>query len=572
MAEAFSRAPSGIAGLDGVLHGGFPRGRTTLVIGGPGTGKTVLAMEYLSNGARRFDEPGIMVSFEESAEAIVENCASFGWDLPALMGTSLHVVDGRMSVSAIRAGDFDIGGLIAVIGDLVVKNGAKRIAFDALDAMFVAAPIDVRVRELQRLLEWLDTTGLTAVITSKPGHESANGISTFEQAEYASDAVIRLSYNLKERLLQRMLRIIKIRGASFAAGEHPVLISPFGFAVAYTDMQKEIRSVSQERLSTGIDRLDRMLSGGFREGSVTLISGLPGTSKTTIGVAFLAAALKRGERVLLVAFDEPAEQMLADMRSVNLDLEPYRATGLLRVASLNAGSAIGDDHLLAIERLVDEHRPKAVLIDPITALQKSGGSEVADLVSDRLANLLKSRGITAVFTAVGDSQLGELESTSARISTVADTWIHLSYRVLGGERNRTITVVKSRGTGHSNQMRELILSDTGITLKDVYYVKGDVLLGTARLEREQQDLVDRTARENELFLQLQGVETQRAMAHARLNEAQREVEALTERATLIAKASALLEESSAENRATARDGRRPDNGHFFKSPGERVGQ
>jgi circadian clock protein KaiC len=267
---------------------------------------------------------------------------------------------------------------------------------------------------------------------------------------------------------------------------------------------------------------------------------LPGTSKTSLGSAFLNAGCRAGERCLFIGFDEPAEQMLFDVRSIGLDLEQWLRSGLLCAESFTTGGAIGDEHYLRIESLIDSHAPTRVVIDPITALEKSGGQEIAGIVSERLVGLMKARGITAVFTAVSDSHLGEMEATPMRVSTIADTWIFLSFANRGGERNRTLTIIKSRGTSHSNQMREMLLSVGGIDLADVYSAGGEVLLGTARMEYEQRQMLALGAEEERLVRELEAIDAESEDVKRQLRSAERNLERLTERrSSLIARASAI---------------------------------
>jgi circadian clock protein KaiC len=341
----------------------------------------------------------------------------------------------------------------------------------------------------------------------------------FGLAEYASDGAIALKTKMIGELSRRTLSVIKMRGSGFEAGEHPYLITEYGIRVLYSPLRTRARpEFLQQQVSTGVERLDRMLNGGYRRGTTTLISGLPGTAKTTLGAAFLAAGCAAGERCLFVGFDEPAEQMIVDVRSVGIDLDAGIASGLLRVESFGGGSAIGDDHFLHIERLVEEHEPTRVVIDPISALDKAGGQGIAEIVTERLVVMLKSRGISTLFTAVSETQSGELESTPLRISTVADTWINLSFANRGGERNRTLTIVKARGTGHSNQMREVVLSRDGIDLADVYAFGGEVLLGTARVQKEQQVILDRAAEAEGVTRQLEVLDREGAEFGRRMRE------------------------------------------------------
>lgn len=491
-------SPTGIGGLDEILRGGFPAGRSTVIVGAPGAGKTILAMQFLVNGAARFGEPGVMVSFEESERSIRANFSTLDWPFDEVVGQNLLIVDARLPEDTVDAGTFDLVGLIAMLAGLVKAHGVKRVALDGIDGLFVYARDEaVSRREVRRLLSWLADSGVTALVTVK----AAGGDRALEPhlgfTEFAADGVVHLGYRLSEGVLQRVLQVVKVRGAGYVAGEQPYVISGAGLEFAYMDATNAPMRVTDAHLSTGIERLDRMLCGGYREGTVTLVSGPPGTSKTTLAGSFVAAGCGRGERALFVGFDEPVEQVFLDLHSVGLGLDRFHEAGLLAAASFNAGAASADEHYFAILRLIERHQPRLLVIDPISALVKAGGRRAAEIVTERLVNFVKARGITALFTAVSDSDLGELESSSSRVSTVADNWLHVSFAVQRGERNRTLTVIKARGTGHSNQMRELILSDAGLDLKDVYYAQGDVLLGTARLEKERQEAAEVRAREAE---------------------------------------------------------------------------
>lgn len=496
--QAVQVSPTGIAGLDAILRGGLPTGRSTLVVGGPGAGKTVLAMQFLVNGAACYGEMGVMVSFEESERAMRTNFGTLDWPFAEVLGTKLLILDGRLPPDTVEAGTFDLAGLIAVLDALVKTRGVKRVALDGIDMLFDYSRHEtVSRREVRRLLNWLTDANVTALVTVKAAEGRLGVQSYLEFAEFAADGVMHLANRLSDQFLIRGLHVVKMRGASFVSGEHPFVIAETGLEFAYTDQTKAAMHVTSERLSSGVERLDRMLHGGYREGTVTLISGPPGTSKTTLAGCFVSAGCARGLSALFIGFDEPVEQVFLDLRSVGVQLERYRDAGLLASASLNAGAAGADEHYLTIERLVELHQPRLLVIDPMSAFVKAGGRRIADIVSERLVNLVKARGITTLFTAVADSDLGELESSASRVSTIADNWIHVSFAARRGERNRMLTVVKARGTGHSNQMRELILSDDGLDLKDVYYALGEVLLGTARVEKEQQEANDARLRESQ---------------------------------------------------------------------------
>jgi circadian clock protein KaiC len=537
-----TKAATGIAGLDQVLHGGIPSGRTTVVIGNPGCGKTVLAMQFLTNGAVEHGEPGLMISFEESAAALRSNFSGMSFPFGEVVDKSVHLVDGRMPTDTVQAGTFDLGGLIAIASSLIAKHGIRRIAIDGIDALFALSGPGVHRRlELQRLLDWLTESRLTGIFTIK-GIEAEGGVAGhFGLAEYVADGVLRLRTTLIGELSRRTISVLKMRGAGFESGEHPYLISDAGVRVLHTPYRTEIAArVLNERLSTGVERLDRMLVGGYRKGTTTLISGLPGTSKTSLGSAFLNAGCSAGERCLFIGFDEPAEQMLFDVKSIGLDLSQWLRSGLLCAQSFTTGGAIGDEHYLRVEGLIDSHQPTRVVIDPITALEKAGGQEIAGIVSERLVGLMKARGITAVFTAVSDSHLGEMEATPMRVSTIADTWIFLSFANRGGERNRTLTIIKSRGTSHSNQMREMLLSADGIDLADVYSAGGEVLLGTARMEYEQRQKLTLGAEEQRLLRELETIDGESEELKAQMRSAERNLERLAEhRSSLIERANAI---------------------------------
>jgi len=518
------RVATGISGFDGVLHGGLPQGKCALIVGTPGSGKTMLALQFLVEGILRFEEPGMFISFEESPDLLRAVAVGLGLPIDAPANKLLHIFDGRPIIDALNGGAFDIGGLVAIVGDDFRRLGIRRIVFDGLDALFTLSKDGaVTGQEFRRLVELTDGAGVTSLICLKPGLGNDDLPSKFDAIEYAADAVIRLGYRVNLGLVRRILRIVKIRHAGFAAGEHPFVITSRGIDVSFYPAVKAEPPLSLERVSIGVRQLDVMLEGGLLRCSATLISGLPGTAKSTIGASFLAAGLERGEKCLLVALDEPATQLIANVRSVGVEIESYVRSGQLQTLSLNAGSVIADEHFLMIERAFDSHRPTLVVIDPVSAFDKAGGTAVAQLVVERLTWLVKRRGIAAIFTAVANSSLGEAESTASQVSAIADTWVHLSFAVRGGERNRTLTIVKSRGTAHSNQLREMILSSSGITLQDVYQIQGDFLLGTARLEREQEQKREMQAHEVSTKTLLRELDGRRSSALAKLRDAEREL-------------------------------------------------
>jgi circadian clock protein KaiC len=511
----------------------------------------MLTMQFLVNGAIEFDEPGLMISFEESPGALKANFPITGPSTAKALQSGVQFLDGRHQEDAVEAGAFDLGGLVAIASSIVKRHRVKRITVDGIDVLFASSRDDAnRRREITRLLNWLADSSISSVLTMKGADGKSTGPPYADLAEYAADGVLHLKTEMLGQLARRTLTVIKMRGTAFLEGAHPYIIGRDGIRVLHSITETdEIVQALDLRISTGIERLDHMLRGGHRVGTTTLITGLPGTSKTTMGAAFLQAGIARGERCLFVGFDEPVRQVLVDAGSVGIDLNQGMQSGLLQARSFAPGGSIADAHFLAIEALIDSHKPARVVIDPITALEKAGGLSIAEATMERLVLLLKTHGITAVFTAIAESPLGEQESTSMRVSTIADTWIHLSFTNRGGERNRTLTIVKSRGTAHSNQMREMLLTQGGITLADVYTSAGEVLLGTARAQKERQDLAEREAESDAVAVALERVDRSSGDLREALLAAQRGLDQLAaDRAELLRHA-----ETSGAKRTRASD-------------------
>jgi len=480
------KMPTGIAGLDEILRGGLPRRRTTVVVGGPGSGKTILALQTLVNGARLWNEPGIFVAFEESPEQIVSNASAFEWDLKGLQKSKLFFLDARMGPDMVKSGEFDLESLLAIIGEKARKIGAKRIVFDAVDALLTLLDDpSAQRKELYRLHRWLQESGLTGIVTAKAERAFAVGSPGFSNIQFMADSVIILNHELLNGVSLRDLWVMKYRGSGFSENLVPMSIGPAGVEVSAVSRIETQVPVTNKRISSGVPQLDEMLNGGFFRGSSILITGSPGTSKSTLAGAFVEAACRRGERALYVSFDESEAELARNLTSVGIDLRPHLRSGLLVVHSILAEGCSAKEHFNNIRALVEKFRPACLVLDPLSALIKSGGEEVAQSVSERLINLGKSKGITVFNISLLGSPDQQVEATRLQISTVADSWIHLSYLVLGGERNRALTIVKSRGTRHSNQVRELALSNAGISLAEAYMEDGEVLMGTLRWQKEQ---------------------------------------------------------------------------------------
>jgi circadian clock protein KaiC len=483
-----SKAPTGITGFDAITGGGLPRGRTTLVVGGPGSGKTILALQFLVHGARECREPGIFVAFEEAPGRVAANAESFGWKLAELRRGKLCFVDARPLPDLVQSGTFDLGGMLAALDAQIKATGARRIVFDAIDIVLdlLEDPAAKR-REIYRLHEWLLARGLTGLITLKTaGDEGASvGDRPYGFMQFMVDCGVILNHAVVQGVSLRNLRVQKFRGSGFDENESPFLIGKGGLevAVAHAPGLSDAK-VTNERVSSGVKRLDTMLGGGYYRGASVLITGSPGTAKTTLSGAFAEAACRRGERTMFVSFDSACSEVIRDLTSVGIRLERHVKSGTLRMVSARTISGSAEGYLVRIKALAKEHRARCVVVDPVSTWSRSGNDFTAHSVAERLTDWSKAAGITLLCTRLLDKLASPTESAPMHISTLADTWIHLNYLVQAGERNRGLSIIKSRGTAHSNQVRELILSDSGVTLTDTYTAGGEVLMGTLRWEKE----------------------------------------------------------------------------------------
>ncbi|HEY4133178.1 MAG TPA: circadian clock protein KaiC [Gemmatimonadaceae bacterium] len=498
---------TGIGGFDDITGGGLPAGRTTLILGAPGAGKTVFALQCLVNGAREAHEPGIFVAFEENTRQIIDNAGTFGWDLQQLEREELFFLDARLSSAVIQGGDFDIDGMLAGLAAKAKAMNARRIVFDGIDVLLsiLNDPVKER-REIYRLQDWLHEAGLTAIITAKAFEGDRLSSERYAFMQFMVDTVVAFHHRMIDRVSLRGVRVMKYRGSGFAENEYPIVISSTGIEVGVFEPTALNYQVSNERISTGIARLDTMLDGGYYRGSGVLISGSPGTAKTTLAGAFIIAGAPHGERGLYVSFDEAASQIVRNLASVSLDLQTPLDAGLLSIYSVRTESRSAEEHFMAVRREIERVKPTRLVIDPISALTKTGGRVAAVHGSLRLLDYARSRGITVVCTSLVASEDAFAETTQTQVSTIADTWIHLAYLVRSGERNRTLTIVKSRGMPHSNQVRELVLANDGLTLSDVYTAGGEVLVGTARWEHEAQMREDEARRTADLYVRRERLE------------------------------------------------------------------
>jgi circadian clock protein KaiC len=475
------KCPTGIQGLDEITGGGLPRGRPTLVCGGAGCGKTLFGAEFLVRGATQFNEPGVFMAFEETEKELTANVASLGFDLAGLVRRKKIVVDYvHLERSEVQeSGEYDLEGLFVRLGHAIDAVGAKRVVLDTLEVLFASLPNEAILRsELRRLFRWLKDRGVTAVITAERGRES---LTRHGLEEYVSDCVILLDHRVNDQIATRHLRVVKYRGALHGTNEFPFLIGAAGISVLPITSLALNHKVSNDRIGTGVPRLDAMLGGkGFFRGSSILLTGTPGTGKTIVSANFAEAAARRGERVLFFSFEESPDQIIRNMRSIGLRLTPLVQRGLLRFHSARPSLYGLEMHLATMFKEIATFQPQVVVIDPITSLMGCGTDSENKGMVTRLIDYLKAGQITSLFTSL--TQGGHaLQQSEAAMSSLMDSWLLLQDYEGNGERNRVLYVLKARGMAHSNQIREFLISDRGIDLVDAYIGPNGVLTGSARV-------------------------------------------------------------------------------------------
>jgi circadian clock protein KaiC len=511
--QGLPKSLTGIAGLDQLTGGGLPRGRPTLVCGPAGCGKTLLAMEFLVRGFTEYDEPGVFVSFEETADDLIANVASLGFDLAKAQADGLLVID---HVDVIRGeieetGDWDLDGLFLRLGAAIDAIGAKRVVIDTLEVLFGAFSDTAVLRsELQRLFGWLKERGVTAIVTGERGERTLtrHGIE-----EYVSDCVIVLDHRVNEQTSTRRLRILKYRGSLHGTNEYPFLIGASGVSVVPIGSIGLRHAVSDERMSTGVPRLDSMLGdGGFYKGSAVLVSGTAGTGKSTLAAQFCAATCRRGERAMYFAFEESESEMVRNMSSVGIDLKQWVDAGLLQFHCFRPTLLGLEAHLLAMQTLVGEFDPAVVVKDPVSSLARAGTRADVSSMLTRQVDFLKARGVTALFTSLNAE--AEPRSADQELASLVDTWVLVQSMVGNGEHNRIMYILKSRGMAHSNQIREFLLTAQGIELADVYVGAQGVLTGSARQAQEAQERSAGVARLDDLEQRRVGLARKREAVEA----------------------------------------------------------
>jgi circadian clock protein KaiC len=528
------KAPTGITGLDEVTHGGLPKGRPTLICGGPGCGKSLMGIEFLIRGATQFGEPGVLMTFEETEDDIRKNVASLGFDVDQLIRDKKLVIDyvkvERQEIE--ENGEYDLEGIFIRLNYAIQQIGAKRVHLDTIESLFSGLDNQAILRsELRRLFYWLKEKGMTTVITAERGE---GNLTRQGLEEYVSDCVILLDHRIMNQTSTRRLRVVKYRGSTHGTNEYPFLIDEDGISVLPITSIGLNHKASNERVSSGLPRLDTMLgggggkAGGFFRGSSILVTGTAGTGKSTLSAYFADATCRRGEKCLYFAFEESPDQIIRNMKSIGLDLGKHVKSGLLHIYAARPSLYGLEMHLAVIHKRVTDLKPSAVIIDPVSNFATAGEERDVHSMLIRLVDYLKTHQITTFFTNLTGGNMVK-ESTDMGISSIMDTWILVRDIELGGERNRGLYVLKSRGMPHSNQIREFVITPKGIDLLDVYTGAEGVLTGSARLAQEAKERADKLIREQETRRKQIELDRKRAALEAQIAALQAQFDAEQER-------------------------------------------
>jgi circadian clock protein KaiC len=523
--ERLEKALTGITGLDEITFGGLPRGRATLICGSPGCGKTMLGVEFLVNGVRKYSEPGVFVAFEETSNELTVNSASLDFDLDALVREGMLAIDHiHVDPNEIaETGEYDLEGLFIRLKYAIESIGAKRVVLDTIETLFSGFSNTALLRaEIRRLFQFLKSFGVTAIVTGERGE---NSLTRYGLEEYVADCVILLDHRVTDQITTRRIRIVKYRGSSHGTNEYPFIIDEQGFSVLPVTSMALRHKVSNEVISTGVPDLDSMLGvGGYYRGTSVLMSGTAGMGKTSFAAALARSVCELGERALYFAFEESVEQIVRNMGSIGIDLKPYLDRGLLRIAAQRPFLYGLEMHLVSMHKEINQFRPSVVIVDPVSNLIAAGNPREVNAMLTLLIDFLKTEGITGFFTVLTENG-GRLEATDLGISSLIDTWMLVRDIEFSGERNRGLYVLKARGMNHSNQIREFILSAEGIKLVDVYLGPSGMLTGSARvaLEEQEREASLRLADENEL--KLSQLERKRKAMEAQIEAIRAEFEA-----------------------------------------------
>lgn len=489
--RGIEKSPTGIKGIDLITYGGIPKGRPTLICGNAGSGKTMMALEMLIHGALEFNEPGVILSFEESREDLIKNIASMGFDLEELERKNLIHID-HIQVDMkeyFEAGEYDLEGLFIRIQNAVNKIGAKRIAIDTIEILFSGFLNEALLRsELKRLFDWLKDKGLTAILTGEQG--SLGKLTRYGIEEYVADCVISLTSVLSEDLNTRRLQIVKYRGAFHETNQFPFIIGHRGIILLPITSLEMKAKASTQQISTGVPELDTIMGGGgYYEGSSILLTGSSGSGKTTLAAAFARSLIQKKKKCLFISYEESESEIIRNLKAVNIDLEQKSKEKHLKIISSRPTQYGLETHLGNFLQSVEEYKPYAVVIDPVSTLSHCGSPTQVYSILSRMIDYLKNRNITFFMTMLYVKEQGA-EFTYG-ISSVIDTWISLRNEEVNGELNRDLLIVKSRGMKHSNQVREFALSSKGIEIKEPYYGEAGVLTGSSRIVQEHKDMIEK---------------------------------------------------------------------------------
>ncbi|MBP1776018.1 MAG: RecA-superfamily ATPase involved in signal transduction, partial [candidate division NC10 bacterium] len=533
-------------------------GRPTLICGGAGSGKTLLAMEFIVRGITEFDEPGVFMAFEETAEELIENVASLGFNVKSLIARKKMVIDyvyiERSEIE--ETGEYDLEGLFVRINSMIEQVGAKRVVLDSIEELFGGLPNEAILRaELRRLFRWLKKKGVTVIITGEQGEKT---LTRYGIEEYVSDCVIFLDHRVHNQISTRRLRIVKYRGSKHGTNEYPTLIDEHGLSVLPISSLGLDYAVSTERVSTGVPRLDAMMAGsGYYKGSSILISGTAGSGKTSLAAAFVDSLCRKGKKCMYFSFEESPEQLMRNMRSIGIDLGRWAKRGLLAFHSLRPQLYGLEMHLATMHKLIRDFNPEGVVVDPVTNLTSVGDTDEIKAMLVRVIDFMKSQGITSVYTSLtaGGSAF---EQSEVGISSLMDTWLLVRMIESSNERNRLLYVLKSRGIAHSNQMREFQLTDDGIKLVDVYVGPGQVLTGSARLVQEAKDEAQTVLHQQATGRKKRELEREQANLRAQADAIARQLAGIGAEIQLVKKSDAERQHMMTEERKRLAQARKAD--------------
>ena len=556
------KVPTGIAGFDEITGGGLPAGRPTLICGSAGCGKSLMATEFLVRGALEFGEPGVLMTFEETAADIRKNVSSLGFNIAEMVERKQLVLDhvfiDRSQIE--ENGEYDLEGIFIRLAHAIDSIGAKRVVLDTIESLFSGLNNQAILRsELRRLFGWLKDRNITAIITAERGD---GNLTRHGLEEYVSDCVVLLDHRVIGQVSTRRLRVVKYRGSTHGANEYPFLIDTNGMSVLPLSSASMDYKVSNQRISTGLPDLDVMLGGkGFYRGSNVMLSGTSGTGKSSVAACLAHATCLRGERCMYFSFEESEAQILRNMNSIGMDLTPHVKGGLLQFHSSRPTVHGLEMHLVKLHRLIDDFKPSVVILDPVTSLATAGNVYDSNSMLIRLIDFLRKKGITAFFISL-TSGGKTAEATDEGMSSIVDTWLLLSDLEVGGERNRAMYVLKSRGMPHSNQVREFLITSKGVRLVPTYLGPSGVLTGSGRLIQEAKDLAVETSIQDEMRRKELVLDHRRQAVEAQVQALRAGFEAdKQEFSRVLASERSKVNQNQADRRATAKSRRVGGNGN-----------